>query len=130
MSAAENEDLCAVCGATSTGYHYGCYACEGCKSFFKRTVQKNLMEKYQCQNGEDSCEITLESRAKCQACRLKKCLSVGMVFGGKVLSSKRTRHKQPCINFRYYFHQIVYHSIYPKARHTSDHINTFERIAM
>ena len=83
MSTVENEDLCAVCGAPSTGYHYGCYACEGCKSFFKRTVQKNLMEKYQCQNGDDNCEITLESRAKCQACRLKKCLSVGMVFGGE-----------------------------------------------
>lgn len=95
MSSSENEDLCAVCGAISTGYHYGCYACEGCKSFFKRTVQKNLMEKYQCQNGDDSCEITLESRAKCQACRLKKCLSVGMVFGGTFweVLSKQTQNK-------------------------------------
>lgn len=77
----ETEDVCAVCGANSTGYHYGCYACEGCKSFFKRTVQKNLTDKYKCQADGD-CEITQESRAKCQACRLKKCLSVGMVFGG------------------------------------------------
>jgi hypothetical protein len=104
MSAAENEDLCAVCGATSTGYHYGCYACEGCKSFFKRTVQKNLMEKYQCQNGDDGCEITLESRAKCQACRLKKCLNVGMVFGGKdlIIETKTTMeamHKFQILHF-------------------------------
>ena len=47
------------------------------------------MEKYQCQNGDDNCEITLESRAKCQACRLKKCLSVGMVFGGRFQINKR-----------------------------------------
>ena len=82
MSNPEAEDVCAVCGAQSTGYHYGCYACEGCKSFFKRTVQKNLSDKYKCQ-GDGNCEITQETRAKCQACRLKKCLSVGMVFGGK-----------------------------------------------
>jgi hypothetical protein len=50
------------------------------------------MEKYQCQNGDDGCEITLESRAKCQACRLKKCLNVGMVFGGKdlIIETKTT----------------------------------------
>ena len=33
--------LCAVCGDNAACQHYGVRTCEGCKGFFKRTVQKN-----------------------------------------------------------------------------------------
>nr|CAD7394297.1 unnamed protein product [Timema cristinae] len=38
--------LCAVCGDTAACQHYGVRTCEGCKGFFKRTVQKG--SKYVC----------------------------------------------------------------------------------
>ena len=31
--------LCAVCGDNAACQHYGVRTCEGCKGFFKRTVQ-------------------------------------------------------------------------------------------
>lgn len=78
----KSEDWCAVCDDKSSGYHYGANTCEGCKSFFKRTVQKNLLEKYECIKSSDDCSVDKRSRAKCQACRLKKCFTVGMVAEG------------------------------------------------
>ena len=77
----ESERWCAVCNDISSGYHYGANTCEGCKSFFKRTVQKDLHEKYKC-SGKDDCPVDRKSRAKCPSCRLNKCFAVGMVLEG------------------------------------------------
>lgn len=85
----KSEDWCAVCDDKSSGYHYGANTCEGCKSFFKRTVQKNLLEKYECIKSSDDCSVDKRSRAKCQACRLKKCFTVGMVAEGVRKEKKR-----------------------------------------
>ena len=66
---------CVVCGDKSSGKHYGQFTCEGCKSFFKRSVRRNLS--YTCR-GNRTCPIDQHHRNQCQYCRLKKCLKMGM----------------------------------------------------
>ncbi|XP_066528349.1 nuclear receptor subfamily 4 group A member 1 isoform X2 [Hoplias malabaricus] len=71
-----NEGCCAVCGDNASCQHYGVRTCEGCKGFFKRTVQKNA--KYVCLTNKD-CPVDKRRRNRCQFCRFQKCLAVGMV---------------------------------------------------
>ncbi|KAK3880022.1 hypothetical protein Pcinc_015460 [Petrolisthes cinctipes] len=71
----QQEELCLVCGDRASGYHYNALTCEGCKGFFRRSITKNAV--YQCKYG-NNCEMDMYMRRKCQECRLKKCLSVGM----------------------------------------------------
>ncbi|XP_034041051.1 COUP transcription factor 2-like [Thalassophryne amazonica] len=66
---------CIVCGDKSSGKHYGQFTCEGCKSFFKRSVRRNLT--YTCRANRN-CPVDQHHRNQCQYCRLKKCLKVGM----------------------------------------------------
>jgi hypothetical protein len=68
--------LCAVCGDNAACQHYGVRTCEGCKGFFKRTVQKNA--KYVCL-ADKNCPVDKRRRNRCQFCRFQKCMAVGMV---------------------------------------------------
>ncbi|KAI7807694.1 nuclear receptor subfamily 4 group A member 2b [Triplophysa rosa] len=71
-----SEGLCAVCGDNAACQHYGVRTCEGCKGFFKRTVQKNA--KYVCLANKN-CPVDKRRRNRCQYCRFQKCMVVGMV---------------------------------------------------
>ncbi|XP_078464734.1 nuclear receptor subfamily 1 group D member 1-like isoform X2 [Lampetra planeri] len=68
--------LCKVCGDAASGFHYGVHACEGCKGFFRRSIQQNI--KYKPCLKNETCPIVRANRNRCQHCRFKKCLSVGM----------------------------------------------------
>ncbi|TDH10552.1 hypothetical protein EPR50_G00076450 [Perca flavescens] len=68
--------LCKVCGDIASGFHYGVHACEGCKGFFRRSIQQNINYKMCVKN--ENCLIMRMNRNRCQHCRFKKCLSVGM----------------------------------------------------
>ncbi|XP_030039850.1 ecdysone-induced protein 78C isoform X2 [Manduca sexta] len=81
---------CKVCGDKASGYHYGVTSCEGCKGFFRRSIQKQI--EYRCLR-DGKCLVIRLNRNRCQFCRFKKCLAVGMsresVRYGRV--PKRTR---------------------------------------
>ncbi|KAH3797225.1 uncharacterized protein LOC127837953 isoform X2 [Dreissena polymorpha] len=70
--------VCGICNDRATGLHYGIITCEGCKGFFKRTVQNRRV--YTCAGGGGECEINKAQRNRCQYCRFKKCLQAGMVL--------------------------------------------------
>uniref|UniRef100_A0AC35TLG1 C2 domain-containing protein n=1 Tax=Rhabditophanes sp. KR3021 TaxID=114890 RepID=A0AC35TLG1_9BILA len=71
----EEELLCVVCNSQASGRHYGQYSCEGCKSFFKRSIRRSIS--YTCRGNKD-CIIDVSSRNQCQFCRLKKSIRMGM----------------------------------------------------
>ncbi|OAD56389.1 Ecdysone-induced protein 78C, partial [Eufriesea mexicana] len=109
---------CRVCGDKASGYHYGVTSCEGCKvnsslfverarknitscttsngtlGFFRRSIQKQI--EYRCLK-DGNCLVIRISRNRCQYCRFKKCLAVGMsrdsVRYGRV--PKRSRERGP-----------------------------------
>lgn len=72
---------CEICGDKSTGRHYKVFSCEGCKNFFRRTVRRGC--KYKCP-AYGQCDVDKNQRTRCRACRMKKCLKVGMKKEGKI----------------------------------------------
>ena len=72
--------ICMICEDKATGLHYGIITCEGCKGFFKRTVQNKRV--YTCV-ADGNCEINKAQRNRCQFCRFQKCLQKGMVLAGR-----------------------------------------------
>ncbi|XP_051949693.1 nuclear receptor subfamily 2 group C member 2 isoform X2 [Xyrauchen texanus] len=75
MSRSQPVEYCVVCGDKASGRHYGAVSCEGCKGFFKRSVRKSLT--YSCRSNQD-CVVNKHHRNRCQFCRLRKCLEMGM----------------------------------------------------
>ncbi|CAF90265.1 unnamed protein product, partial [Tetraodon nigroviridis] len=71
---------CAVCHDYASGYHYGVWSCEGCKAFFKRSIQRQ--NDYICP-ATNQCTIDKNRRKSCQSCRLRKCYEVGMTKCGQ-----------------------------------------------
>uniref|UniRef100_A0A8C9PD14 Estrogen receptor n=1 Tax=Spermophilus dauricus TaxID=99837 RepID=A0A8C9PD14_SPEDA len=96
LESAKETRYCAVCNDYASGYHYGVWSCEGCKAFFKRSIQGH--NDYMCP-ATNQCTIDKNRRKSCQACRLRKCYEVGMMKGGirkdrrggRMLKHKRQR---------------------------------------
>ncbi|XP_050419412.2 thyroid hormone receptor beta [Patella vulgata] len=93
MDLSNGPEPCVVCGDAATGYHYRCMTCEGCKGFFRRTIQKDL--KYHCK-WNSNCEIDKTTRNQCQECRFQKCVRVGMATD-LVLNEKQRKAKRKLI---------------------------------
>ncbi|XP_045911199.1 retinoic acid receptor gamma-A isoform X5 [Micropterus dolomieu] len=82
---------CFVCQDKSSGYHYGVSSCEGCKGFFRRSIQKNMV--YTC-HRDKNCQINKVTRNRCQYCRLQKCFEVGMSKEGEPSRTGVPRHRE------------------------------------
>ncbi|NWQ96465.1 ESR1 protein, partial [Burhinus bistriatus] len=103
MESTKETRYCAVCNDYASGYHYGVWSCEGCKAFFKRSIQGH--NDYMCP-ATNQCTIDKNRRKSCQACRLRKCYEVGMMKGGirkdrrggRMLKQKRQREEQDSRN--------------------------------
>ncbi|XP_046396910.1 knirps-related protein-like [Ischnura elegans] len=86
---------CKVCGEAAAGFHFGAFTCEGCKSFFGRTYN-NLGSISECKSG-GICVIDKKNRTSCKACRLRKCLMVGMSKSGSRYGRRSNWFKIHCL---------------------------------
>uniref|UniRef100_A0A8C7A8A3 Nuclear receptor subfamily 1 group I member 3 n=1 Tax=Neovison vison TaxID=452646 RepID=A0A8C7A8A3_NEOVI len=86
---------CVVCGDRATGYHFHALTCEGCKGFFRRTVNKSIG--LTCPFA-GSCKVNKAQRRHCPACRLQKCLDAGMkkemILSAEALAARRAKQAQ------------------------------------
>nr|ALQ81851.1 estrogen receptor [Perinereis aibuhitensis] len=85
----ETRKKCQICNDFASGFHYGVWSCEGCKAFFKRSLQGPV--DYMCP-ATNNCTIDKHRRKSCQACRFRKCLDVGMMKRRERRSKKSRSH--------------------------------------
>uniref|UniRef100_A0A6Q2Z5D6 Vitamin D receptor n=1 Tax=Esox lucius TaxID=8010 RepID=A0A6Q2Z5D6_ESOLU len=88
--------ICGVCGDKATGFHFNAMTCEGCKGFFRRSMKRKAS--FTCPfNG--SCTITKDNRRHCQACRLRRCVDIGMMKEF-ILTDEEVQRKKELIQKR------------------------------
>ncbi|VDP89898.1 unnamed protein product [Echinostoma caproni] len=76
MDPSSGPEPCVVCGDNATGFHYRAMTCEGCKGFFRRSIQKKLV--YTCK-FQGHCSVSdKQNRNSCQKCRFDRCIRGGM----------------------------------------------------
>uniref|UniRef100_A0A1I7TP35 Nuclear receptor n=1 Tax=Caenorhabditis tropicalis TaxID=1561998 RepID=A0A1I7TP35_9PELO len=71
--------LCKVCRHPATGYHYDVPSCNGCKTFFRRSIldgrKYSCLKMRKCLSGDEPVDLT---RRMCRSCRFEKCVEAGM----------------------------------------------------
>jgi len=87
--------LCRVCEEPAAGFHFGAFTCEGCKSFFGRTCNNQSVIQ-DCKNNY-RCVVDKKNRTACKACRLRKCLMVGMSKSGSRYGRRSNWFKIHCL---------------------------------
>ena len=86
---------CRVCDEPAAGFHFGAFTCEGCKSFFGRTCNNQSVIQ-ECKNNF-RCVVDKKNRTACKACRLRKCLMVGMSKSGSRYGRRSNWFKIHCL---------------------------------
>ena len=84
-----------MCEEPAAGFHFGAFTCEGCKSFFGRTCNNQSVIQ-ECKNNY-RCVVDKKNRTACKACRLRKCLMVGMSKSGSRYGRRSNWFKIHCI---------------------------------
>ncbi|CAB3408576.1 unnamed protein product [Caenorhabditis bovis] len=116
-------EMCVVCGDNASGYHYGVMSCEGCKGFFRRTVQKKMA--YICHRNND-CKVDRISRNRCQFCRFQKCVRMGMnkeqvrIQDRKAPSIEALRYEENAEEYQIAEVQFAFLSAFPQENYITD----------
>ncbi|PIC26381.1 hypothetical protein B9Z55_018969 [Caenorhabditis nigoni] len=71
--------MCKVCRHPATGYHYDVPSCNGCKTFFRRSIldgrKYTCLKMKKCLSGNEPVDLT---RRMCRSCRFEQCVEAGM----------------------------------------------------
>ena len=137
INSSDKSHICAVCeDETLPGslfrMHYNVYCCEACKCFFRRSIQLNKM--FSCKFYHRCVVSHKLSRHFCKACRLRKCIQVGMKKDAVKLKSFR-KTNQHLVKPESHLEPIYPHStsgynnvqFCPKSANlanTKEHLNT------
>ena len=81
-----DDRTCPICkfkNETPLQIHYGSQACFSCRAFFRRAHQKTKSPNFICKRN-NTCEITVKTRRRCQKCRYTLCLKSGMLLDCKI----------------------------------------------
>lgn len=80
------------------------------QGFFRRSIQQNINYKMCVKN--ENCMIMRMNRNRCQHCRFKKCLSVGMSRDGKSF-------KHTVINDKHYYswYDYILFAVFAEGKH-------------
>lgn len=79
-----NCQQCRICLAPAGCSYFGVISCTSCKTFFRRNANaqgissmNDVSKKFSCR-FDGQCEVNINTRHLCTACRLAKCFALGM----------------------------------------------------
>eukprot|EP00095_Tigriopus_kingsejongensis_P005545 maker-scaffold131_size323982-snap-gene-1.6 protein:Tk05545 transcript:maker-scaffold131_size323982-snap-gene-1.6-mRNA-1 annotation:"oxysterols receptor lxr-alpha isoform 2" len=90
--------ICSVCQGPTESFHlnYGVSSCFSCRAFFRRSVQGEKYQRFQCKDG-GHCDITKAGTQKCKKCRFDQCLKAGMKPDCVMNSEQKRKRFRKCL---------------------------------